>query len=210
MNNQSKHNTIKALILAGGKSSRMNFPKAWLPYDSEKTILEKVVNSYERIGCQQIVVVMNNEFIDDYPKNIERLGDAVQVVRNDNPQKGRIHSLKLGIEQLDRTGLFFIHNVDNPMVNIDTLEALLHSPVSGYSRPVINGKSGHPILVTNGVLENILHADDSVILKELLQEHSCEDVPVNDMGILCNINTPEDYQTALGMEVPPRKRIHTS
>lgn len=206
MNDQSKYGNNKVLILAGGNSSRMNFPKAWLPYDSEKTILEQLVLSYKHIGCQQIVVVMNGKFIDYSPENVESLGEDVCIVRNEHPEKGRIHSLKLGIRQLERSGLTFIHNVDNPMVDHETIEALMRSPVNGYVRPVINGKGGHPILVTNGVLENILHADDSVILKDLLQEHACEDVPVSDLGIFCNINTPEDYRNALGMEVPPLKR----
>jgi len=209
MNSQLKYGNIKVLILAGGNSSRMNFPKAWLPYNSERTILEQLVLSYRRIGCRQIVVVMNEKFIDYSPETIESLGEGVCFVRNEHPEKGKIYSLKLGIGQLDRSGLIFIHNVDNPSVGLETFEALMQSKINGYARPVINGKGGHPILVTNGVLENILLSDDSVILKELLQEHSCEDVPVTDLGIFCNINTPEDYRNMLGMEVPSLKRVYS-
>ena len=57
-------------------------------------------------------------------------------------------------------------------------------------------------MVTNGVLENILLTDEDTILKDLLTEHCKQDVVVNDSKILLNINTPAEYKTYFGMEVP--------
>ena len=164
------------VILAGGNSSRMEYPKVWLPFDEEQTILEHIISEYNAIGYKKIVVVLNKLFIEGYSELINRLDESVIIVRNENPNKGRIYSLKLGIKYLlsfcdnqtgNRAGHTFIHNVDNPFAGYLTLTALLKQHFFDYARPVYNERGGHPILVSNGILETILHADDDEILSDL-------------------------------------------
>jgi len=204
-NSQIDRNVI---ILAGGKSSRMNFPKAWLPYSKDTSILEHLVDMYHTIGCKQIVIVLNDLFVKGFDKQIERIENRALIIRNTEPEKGRIHSLQLGIDSMQRSGLTFIHNVDNPDVNQSTLNSLLDADPMGYARPVFSTSGGHPILVTNGVLENIVLSKDDVILRDLLTEHSREDVRVDDPSVLLNINTPDDYRQYFGKEVPTLKMLH--
>lgn len=204
-NDQLDRNVI---ILAGGKSSRMNFPKAWLPYTEEQSILEHIIDKYHTIGCKQIIVVLNDVFINGFDNYIKKIQSKATIVKNTQPEKGRIHSLQLGIEAMQRSGLTFIHNVDNPDVNQSTLDSLLKADPLGYARPVFSTSGGHPILVTNGVLENIVLSEEDVILRDLLTEHSREDVKVDDPSVLLNINTPDDYRLYFGKDVPSLKMLH--
>ena len=194
-----------ALILAGGKSSRMNYPKAWLPFNGKESILEHLVDLYHDIDCKQVVVVLNNAFVEGFSELIKKIEEKAIIVRNHTPGKGRIYSLQLGINAMKRSGMTFIQNVDNPLVNRSTLESLLTTQPNGYARPVHDTSGGHPILVTNGVLENINLSEEDVVLRDLLSEHRRYDVSVNDETVLYNINTPEDYRQHFGMEVPALK-----
>ena len=193
------------IILAGGKSSRMTYPKAWLKYDNHITFLEHTINTYLTFGCKNVIVVLNNEFYDSHKELVSKIENQVTIVKNHHPEKGRIHSIRLGINELDRVGLTYIHNIDNPFIDKKTLLALKESSISGYVRPTFKLKGGHPILVTNGVLENIIHTEDDTILRDLLEEHTVEDVPVENDMILVNINTPNDYEKYFNMKVPEFK-----
>ena len=200
-----KDTTCNAIILAGGNSSRMNYPKAWLPFENEISILEHLIDIYHTIGCQQIVVVLNNNFIQGYDTHINKIRDKVLIVPNSDPDKGRIYSLKLAISQMKREGVTFIQNVDNPFIGTSLLNELLNKKPMGYVRPIVNYKGAHPILVTNGVLENISLSSDNCLLHDILDEHHCMDHHVDNDKILCNINTAEDYRTHFGREVPETK-----
>lgn len=197
----SKDRNCSVIILAGGNSSRMNFPKAWLPFSKKISILEHIIDVYAAFNCEQIVVVLNEQYMDPFKKALNKIEKKAIIVPNNSPEKGRIHSLKLGINSLNRNGMTFIHNVDNPEVKGSTLLSLLESNPIGFARPVYSEKGGHPILVTNGVLENILLSEEDIILKNLLTEHSKLDVLVNDSKVLLNINTPAEYTAYFGMEV---------
>ncbi len=50
-----------AIILSAGKSSRMGVPKFSLMFDDKSTFLEKIINAYADFGCEEIIVVLNNE-----------------------------------------------------------------------------------------------------------------------------------------------------
>lgn len=193
------------IILAGGRSSRMSYPKAWLKFNNQFTFLEHTVNTYLAFGCKHVIVVLNNDFYDSHKVLISKIEKKVTIIKNHHPEKGRLHSIRLGINKLDRIGLTYIHNIDNPFIDKETLSALKGSSISGYVRPTYNLKSGHPILVTNGVLENIIHADDETILRDLLKEHRVDEVPVKDDMILVNINTPNEYEKYFNMKVPEFK-----
>ena len=55
--------TYDAIILAGGKSTRMGFPKPWLKHNDNSSFVEKLVNTYSDWGCNRIVVVINDKLL---------------------------------------------------------------------------------------------------------------------------------------------------
>ncbi|MGL4954693.1 MAG: molybdenum cofactor guanylyltransferase, partial [Cetobacterium sp.] len=60
----NKIKNIDALILAGGKSSRMNFlDKALLKYDNNRTFLEKITDDLENFENLMVSVNKNQNFL---------------------------------------------------------------------------------------------------------------------------------------------------
>jgi CTP:molybdopterin cytidylyltransferase MocA len=85
------------LILAGGKSERMIFPKAYLLFNG-KTFLKKIIEEYYEAGIKNIYVVLNDDFCNgEWEKYIDEVKSIVTIIKNPNPELGRFHSLKLGI-----------------------------------------------------------------------------------------------------------------
>ena len=109
--------TTGVLILAGGKSERMIFPKPYLLFEGE-TFLKKIVEEYHNAGIKSICVIINEEFCKGkFEKFIDEVESKTIIIKNPNPELGRFHSLKLGLANILNLDFCFIQNIDNPFVN---------------------------------------------------------------------------------------------
>jgi molybdenum cofactor cytidylyltransferase len=194
-----KNDRIGAIILAGGKSSRMKFPKPWLSYDDDKLFLEHIIDVYKRAGISNVVIVLNHSYCTGkwlkYFKLIEN--DAI-VTQNPQPDLGRIHSIKLGIRSLKKP-FAFIQNVDNPFVKTDVIEMLRNNAnLHGTTIPTHLGKGGHPILINDSVQLEILKSPEKERnLRTIISKFPNQRIEVKDSALLKNINTPEEYKQVM-------------
>ena len=185
-----------ALILAGGKSERMVFPKPFLPVNG-KTFLNKIVTEYSDAGIKNIFIVLNDEYcIGAWESCINRVKQFAIVIENPEPEKGRFHSIKLGAEKIKYAEFCFVQNVDNPSVNKNIIAEIFEQRnSSGYTVPVYNGMRGHPVLISKKIIRHInLLPDEDFNLREILNNFPAKEVEINDERILLNINTTEDYK----------------
>jgi molybdenum cofactor cytidylyltransferase len=60
--------------------------------------------------------------------------------------------------------------------------------------PRFRGKKGHPLLLSRELRERISSAPPTATLREILAEVPNLLVPVEDSGVLQDVDTPEDYQ----------------
>ena len=187
---------IGVLILAGGKSERMFFPKAFLLCEG-KTFLKKIVEEYYDAGLKNIFVVLNENFCTgEWGKFINQVKSIVTIIENPNPELGRFHSLKLGIKKMQDPDFCFIQNIDNPFVNKEVIKSLMESGNSeGYTSPVFAGRSGHPILISKKIMQHINNLPEGDFnLRNVLSGFPKTEVQMNNDEILININTVEDYK----------------
>jgi len=183
------------IILAGGFSSRMNFPKAWLPYNESESFLSHIVNEYDKFGCNNIVVVLNNQFFTDRCDELSELREKATVVKNLFPGNGRTFSIQLALEYVNDSDYTFIHNVDNPFVELDTLNRLSKERNrEGFTSPKYLEKGGHPILLSQKVIAKLSDCNPQRNLKDFLSLVPRIQVEVKDETVLYNINTPADYE----------------
>jgi len=184
------------IILAGGKSERMKFPKPFLMID-EKIFLKKIAEEYIQAGIKNSCLVINKEYCEGkWKKDFESIKPYVTVIEKTNPDSGRFHSIKLGIKNFPYADFVFIQNADNPFVDIDIINSLKKHRFSlGYTQLFHKGQKGHPVLISKKVIQkiNVLKGDD-YNLRNILEEFPSTEVEVNDKRILANLNTIEEYK----------------
>lgn len=93
--NQSKQNPISklgAVVLCGGKSSRLGIDKSRLDFNG-RTFLEQVVAQVRQV-CSSVVVVGNNDL------SCHRLPGDVLIARDEASDKGPLEGIRVGLKRL--------------------------------------------------------------------------------------------------------------
>ncbi len=185
-----KNDRIAALILAAGDSKRMNWPKPLLPYDKNRSFIDKIIDEYENFGISKIIITSN---FNNSP--LIELKPNVKVVKNDHPEFERFYSIKIGLQKLGDFSFCFIQNIDNPFINKNILNILFENRIkNGSVVPVFEGKGGHPVLIGEEVMKKIIHTEQNDLnFKNILKEFPANRIEAGDETILININSPEDY-----------------
>jgi len=181
------------LILAGGNSERMGFPKPFLPA-GEKTLIETIVSIYERY-FSEIFVVLNAGFsTGKWSTYANRLAEKTTLILNPDPERGKFYSLQLGLSQMQDADYCFIQPTDNP-VNAETIGLIAdHKNPDGYTVPSFEVRTGHPILISSPIMEDIRKAPDSdQHLAEFLRGYNRRIVETADPFVLINLNTATDF-----------------
>ncbi|MFZ5432882.1 MAG: nucleotidyltransferase family protein [Calditrichota bacterium] len=185
---------IGAVILAAGRGRRIGEPKALLPLHGS-TFLEHIVNTIRSAGITDIAAVVSDPL---YERVAKTLPDCAVVV-NPNPDGDMLSSVRIGLKNSDVVRGVFIVPVDHPFVEVNTYRRLM-TALTEYPNHVVipeyNGSGGHPILVPSSFTK-ILHSMRTVsALNRAIKESGLEIVrtPVNDAGILKNVNTAQDLE----------------
>jgi len=191
--------SCSALILAAGRSSRMGSLKPLLPL-GDHTLIERAVQLFRGIGISRIVVVLGHEKEKILPV-MDRLG--VEPVINPRSNEGMFSSIQAGVRRLDHScRAFFLLPADIPLVGVGTLQALWEAFQIGDAkvcRPVFQGRHGHPPLISSELIPAICDFGGQGGLRTLLARYRnlTREIEVNDPGILLDLNTREDYESAL-------------
>lgn len=184
-----------AIILSAGNSARMGAHKALLKFDSGKTFIQKITESYLRAGTDQIIVVVNAELFNLISKSKLALSEKLLLVVNNNPEAGRFYSLQTGIKEVKSGNYTFFQNIDNPLTSEKLLRELYsYKEEADVLIPDFQKKSGHPVLISPLVVSEIFQCKDPDIRIDMfLKKFTRMKVPTTDRNILANINSPEDF-----------------
>lgn len=187
------HSKPIALVLAAGNSGRMGKTKIFLPFDNKHTFLEQIIYVFSSFGCEEIRIVLNAEGMNHIDNKF--FLPNVHFILNKHPEKERFYSIQTGLNNVAKNKPVFLHNGDNPMVHKEVLKQLWNA-YNGQSViiPEFHTKGGHPILLPSYIIQKIVQESNiKTNLKKFLEEFPQNRIPVDDQGVLTNINTPEDY-----------------
>ncbi len=173
----------------------MGEQKLLLPYKS-KTVIEQVVDEI-RASVSGVTVVTGY----DHERIVSRLGDRhLTFLRNTDFTQGMITSVRCGLSTMpdDVTGCLLALG-DQPGVTASVINRLIKhfdADNAGIVYPLYNEQKGHPLIFSHRYFSEIREHYNDVGLRRLLQAHpnACHPVPVDDIRVLKDIDTPEDYQ----------------
>lgn len=184
---------VSAILLAAGSSTRMGTCKQLLPL-GDTTVLARCLDTLRCGGVDDIVVVVSARG-EDVARDAE--GCSVRVVVNREEGGDMSSSIRAGREALgpdcDRV---IVALCDYPLVTAATISSMISrsSELSGaIIIPEYQGRRGHPLLFPRHILDE-LEAD--MTLRDVVRRTSSRvcPTPVDDPGILLDMDTPEDYQ----------------
>jgi molybdenum cofactor guanylyltransferase len=186
-----------AVILVGGKSSRMGRPKALLPFDGEPLVAH-VVRSLKNLFAEAVVVGAPDQELPTLPAVLVRDEVAYQ-----GPVSGIYHGLNASTQ-----GICFVTSCDAPFLNLDLiahlvsqisdcdvvvpywqarfqpLHAVYRRSVAPFLREQLDRGELRPISLYPKVRTREIHEDE---IRRLDPE---------GLSFL-NMNSPEDYDAAL-------------
>ncbi|HYB78310.1 MAG TPA: nucleotidyltransferase family protein [Thermoplasmata archaeon] len=189
-----------ALLLSGGESNRFGgTPKALMPVGGRPAVRRLAEICLDR-GLDPVVVVVGPH---RGPIAHELRETGVTLVDSELWYEGRTASIHSGLEAIptDRDVLFW--PVDHPFVLESTIDALLAAPstdaLAVWFIPTHEGHGGHPVYWRSSVRGDILDLRSDAPLRSLLPEFGVQvrRIAVNDPGVVTNVDTPEEYRTAL-------------
>ena len=185
--------TLACVILAGGKSSRMERDKTMLPFKGYPTLCEY---QYRR---------MHDLFSHVYvsTKGAEKFGFTADYILDEEEAFAPTYALKRILETV-KESYVFIMAVDMPFLSEETITRLTDAFDPAYDAVVaLEGRTVHTLC---GIYnKSILHLFEEAVrndkhkLQLLLQEANTRYVTIDDPHSFINLNYPHEYEEALGL-----------
>ncbi|MBI1397470.1 MAG: NTP transferase domain-containing protein [Betaproteobacteria bacterium] len=183
------------ILLAAGSGTRFGGGKLVQPFPPDGTPLALVAYRNLRRVLDQVTVVTRPS--DESVRAVFSDTDARVIVCED-AERGMGSSLACGIRATPSTCGWLIALGDMPLVRESTLRAVAEALERGASIaiPACEGRRGHPVgfAATYGKALEALSGDEGA--RSVLRAHpgSCLEIPVDDPGILADVDTREDLQ----------------
>lgn len=186
---------IWAIILAGGESKRMGFPKMLLTFDGV-TMIEKVMENVKMSDICDAIVVLGSE-----SEKIKGLVEkaSFRPCYNEKFQEGMLSSVKCGFRNLPgNVDAAMVFQGDQPFISAAVVNSVINAYYSsgkGIVIPVYNNKRGHPLLVDRRYMDDIEGISPVNGLRELARIFAADvlEVQSDEPGILRDFDTYDDY-----------------
>jgi CTP:molybdopterin cytidylyltransferase MocA len=188
---------LHGLVLAGGISSRMGFPKALMPIGNSFFLL-RIYEQLVSAGVSPVHMVINTGLRSSLEAQMSKFA-AGKLVLNGEPALGQIHSLKLGLQSAASSGAagVLVALVDQPGISPDTLREIREKSAAAPGKiivPVCDGKNGHPIVIPAACFGAFVDAPKGKNARDVIEENAdtVKHVEIRDSQILADVDSPED------------------
>lgn len=204
MNRNRTHSSISAIILAAGTSTRMGEPKQLLKL-KERPLLEHAIRTAASVNFSEIITVigyeaslMQTSIIIDDPR--------FRWVMNEDYLSGQASSLKVGFSHVEKDAAgVMVFLADLPFISQNTVHSIYQTGIellnkiteSFIVQPKYKGVTGHPAFFGNPNREMFMKLQGDRGAKPLIHTIAHRQIlPVDDPGILFDIDTPKAYEEA--------------
>jgi len=191
---------ISVVLLCAGKSQRMGSSKLLLPFRG-KTVIETILDTLLSSDVNKIVTVLrkgDEEILKLIPDN-----EKILKTFNPDPEGDMFSSIVCGVKSIvGEPGGVMIFLGEHPLVSSETVNRLVEAFNSSDKKiiiPVYNGINGHPVILHESLMEEILGGTFKNGLKGLIEAHENDilKITVDCKGTVIDLDTPEDYKKLL-------------
>jgi molybdenum cofactor cytidylyltransferase len=184
----------------------MGRPKASLDWGG-KTLLQHQIDVLTESGCDPVIVVLGSR-AHQLRARIDCAAPC-RVIENAAYRSGRASSIRVGVQHIpDDVGAIVVASVDSPLSSetVANLVASWDEEPPAILVPRFEGRNGHPALFSGELLSDLRTVQESTLgLKAVRDAHrdATRFLDVDDALTTQNLNTPEDYATAVTRWFPP-------
>jgi molybdopterin-guanine dinucleotide biosynthesis protein A len=192
-----------AIILCGGKSSRMGRDKASLPFGTE-LMLQRVVRLLSEVVDSSAIVVVSAA-----GQILPPLPPQILIACDENPGRGPLEGLAAGLKAMpDHAEAVYATSCDVPLMATEFVRAMFNQLGNHEIAVPMEGQFHHPlaavyrprVLTTVQQLLNANRLRPRFLFDEVdtieVDVESLRDVDPT-LSTLMNLNHPEDYEKAL-------------
>lgn len=196
-----KRNSVEAVLLAAGYSSRMGELKPLLPLGGT-TVIRRQVEMLRSVADRIIVVTGYRG------QEVERhlAGSGAYIVHNSRFGEGMFTSVKAGIQALKpEASAFLILPVDYPLVTGRMIRRLLKVYQEDsdclVAYPSCHMRRGHPPVISSSCIGHILGYEGEMGLKGALRafDGAARYMETEDVRCVTDMDTPADYRKILAL-----------
>lgn len=191
---------VEAILLSAGESSRMGKPKALLDWFGQPLVLAQTHSLLE--GGTDHVIVVTGAHHDEITDAVIHQSN-ITITNNPNWSQGKTTSIKTGLKNLTsdcQTIIILAVDQPRPAWVVDrALQSHLESNRLVTS-PRYSGHGGHPLLFDASLLIELSNISEKREgLREVMKRHDQDmnRVYFENPIVRFDLNTPEDYETAL-------------
>ena len=184
---------VETIILAGGNSSRMGMDKALIGMEGVSTI-EFLIRKLTPFSKAIHVILGRN-----YQTVAPLVTQTANAIFNSDHHLGMFSSIKAGFKCISADAPILLQMIDQPSVPVTVYQHLLSSldTENLFFQPLLSdsGEKGHPVILSPKLKDIILEEPSNSTLRDVLQNiplASKKWVPVRDIQVLQNMNTPLD------------------
>ena len=194
---------VAAIVLAAGASRRMKQAKMTLVYKGS-TVLGTVLTTLHSAGVDPLIVVIGGAK-DVVEKALSDL--PFEVIRAYNPEYRHtemLDSLQIGMQRLpENADAFLIVLGDQPQIQGEVVQAILQEYTKTGNSLIIPSyrmRRGHPWLVGETHWAGLRDLHSGQTMRDFIQQYQDQIhyLVVDTPSILEDMDTPEDYQRAVG------------
>ena len=192
-----------AIVLCGGRSSRMAVDKATLPFGPER-MLQRIVRLLSEVVDSSSIVIVSAD-----GQHLPALPSAVTVTQDERPERGPLEGLAAGLKTVPpHVDAVYVTSCDVPLI-VPAFVTQMFECLQGNDIAVpFDGQHHHPLAAVYRprVLTAVLNllAADHLRLRDLFALVKTNEVAVETLravdaalATLKNVNRPEDYESAL-------------
>lgn len=195
MSDHERERRVAAILLAGGRSTRMGDFKQCMHFRGT-TIVEACVRTLLATSVDDVVVVTGHR-ASDVAACLSPYG--VRLVHNSAYADGMSTSVLAGVCAIEPEDAMMICLCDQPHLPPEVFETVIgayRSNGAAIVMPAIAGDTGHPVIFAPSLRSEILAVDPSVGLRSVTYANRSRTlrVPVDSLGVLDDIDTQEDYE----------------
>jgi molybdenum cofactor cytidylyltransferase len=200
-----KNNTstfVSVILLAAGESHRMGKPKLLLSL-GDNTILGTTLNNILNSNLDEVIVVLGANAKETKKAVISK---AIKTYINPDYKQGMSTSLICGLKHVSHQAKkVMVALSDQPLIGAKTYNKLIRQSLNsnrGIVVPTYKSRRGNPIIFDICYKEELLKLKGDVGGRELLIQYPDDilEVAVDCEGICINLNTIDDYKSALNLK----------